>query len=74
MRLQKSASVEMNAIMAERRIQAALIRQIPPAAHRTYQLGDEVLVFSEQDKNWLGTFIVMHPQGRMINIQNREGT
>ena len=42
-----SAQMEMNAIVAERRIQAALTRQIPPAADRTYQLGDEVLVFSE---------------------------
>ena len=74
MRLLATAQMEMNAIVAERRVQAALTRQIPPAADRVYQLGDEVLVFSEQDKNWLGPFVVMHVQGRMITIQNREGT
>ena len=61
-RLLVSAQIEMNAIIAERRIQAALTRQIPPAAHRVYQLGDEVLVFSEIDKNWLGPFKAMHVQ------------
>ena len=63
MKLLISAQIEMNAIVAERRIQAALTRQIRPASDRTYQLGDEVLVFSEQDKTWLGPFIVMHVQG-----------
>ena len=74
MRLLTSAQIGMNAIIAERKIQAALTRQIPPAADRTYQLGDEVLVISEQDNNWSGPFTVMHFQGRMITIQNREGT
>ena len=60
MKLLTSAQIEMNAIVVERRIQAALTRQIPPAADRIYQIGDEVLVFSGVDKNWLGPFIVMH--------------
>ena len=74
MGLLTSGQMEMNAIIAERRIQAALTKQIPPAADRTYRLGDEVLVFCEQDKTWIGPFTVMHVQGRMITIQNREGT
>ena len=68
-----SAQMEMNTIVAERRIQAALSRQIPTAADKIYQLGDEILVFCEPDKTWLGPFIVMHVQGRIIIIQNREG-
>ena len=74
MRLLIFAQMEMNATIAERRIQAELTKQIPPAADRTYQIGDEVLVFSEQDKNWLRPFTVVHVQGRMISIPNREGT
>ena len=73
MRPLTSDKMEMNAIIPERRIQAALTKLIPPAADRRHQLEDEVLIFSEQDKNWLGPFIVMHFQGRMIIIQNREG-
>ena len=74
MRLVTSTQMEMNAIIPERIMQAALTRQIPPAADRTYQIGGEVLVFSEHDKNYLIPFIVMHFQGRTIAIQNREGT
>lgn len=47
----------MNNIIAERSVLAALKRDIPPAAYRQYKLGEEVLVYSEKDKNWLGPFL-----------------
>lgn len=41
---------EMNSIIAERRILAALTRNVRPASDRVYRLGDEFLVFSEKKK------------------------
>lgn len=38
----------MNSIVTERRELEALTRNIPPAADRTYKMGEEVTVFSEQ--------------------------
>lgn len=74
MHLLASAQIEMSAIIAERRVQATLTRQITPAADLEYQIGDEALAFSEQEKNWVELSIVMHVQKRMITIENREGT
>ena len=50
MQIISTAQMEMNAIMAEQRVLATLNRNIPPASHRLYNLGDEILVFSEQEK------------------------
>ena len=44
------AQMEMNSIVAERRVLAALTRNIPPAGKYTYILGEEVLVYSESNK------------------------
>jgi len=61
---------EMNAIIAERRVLTALNRDIPPAADRVYSLGEKVLVYSEKEKEWVGTYTVVHINGRMITVQN----
>ena len=50
--------------MAKMRISRALRRSVPPAAHRAYDPGDEVLVWREKVVNhcigeWLGLFSVL---------------
>lgn len=74
MKIMASAKMEMNAIIAEKRVQAAVPRQIPPATDLVYQMVDEVLVFIEKEGNWIGLFVVMHVRGRMITIHHREET
>ena len=69
----KKAQAEMNTIVAERRVLAALTRDIPPAADRTYKLGEEVLVYSELNKRWEGPFIIVDCTGRQVTIANIEG-
>ena len=50
MQIISTAQMEMNEIMAERSVLASLNRSIRPASDRVYKLGDEILVFSEQEK------------------------
>ena len=68
------AQMEMNAIVAERRIMAPLTKDIPPAADRVCELGEEVLVFAEKEKKWTGPSIVVNVHGRMITVQARDGS
>lgn len=70
----KTAQAEMNSIVAERKVYAAPTRNIPPAADRTYKLGEEVLVLSEGKKERPGSYVVSNIEGRMITIQNKYGT
>lgn len=48
------AQVEMNKILAERRILAALTRSIPAATDVVYRVGQEVLVYQERSREWIG--------------------
>lgn len=47
----KTAQAETNLIVAEWRVREALTGNNPPAADQTYKLGEEVLVYSEENKN-----------------------
>ena len=69
----KIAQAEMNSIVAERRVLAALTRDIPPAADRTYKIGEEVLIYSEKEKKWLGPFIVVDCTGRLVTVRSLDG-
>ena len=68
MQILSTVQMEMNAINAERRVLAALNPKIPPAFDRVYNLGDEILVFSEQEKHWIGPFLVCSVHGRTITV------
>ena len=70
----KKAQAERNSILGERRVLEALTRNIPPAADRTYKLGEEVLVYSEKDKKWEGPFIVLDFTGRQVTVSTKDGT
>lgn len=69
----KTAQAEMNAIVAERRFRTALTHEISPAADRSYKVGEEVFVFSENRKEWIGPYLVVGTQGRMVTVQNIDG-
>lgn len=58
----------MNATVAERRVLRAPTGKIPPAANGTYELGQEVLVHSEQNKEWLGPVIVFNSNARLVIV------
>lgn len=64
----------MNSIVAERKIHAALTRNVPPAAHRTYKIGEEVLVYNDKNKKWEGLYIVIDCTGRTVTIRSIDGT
>ena len=48
------AQMEMNAVVTERRILAALPRSIPTATNVVFEIGQEVLVYQERSKEWIG--------------------
>jgi hypothetical protein len=43
--------MEMSAIVSENRITAALTQNVPSSVDRTYEVGEEVIVFREKEKN-----------------------
>jgi predicted alpha/beta superfamily hydrolase len=45
-----AAQMEMSAIVSENRITAALTHNVPSSVDRTYEVGEEVLVFREKEK------------------------
>lgn len=67
----QKAQAEMICIVVDRGVQEALTKNIPPAADRNYNLGDEVLIYSEQTKQWIGPFKVIQTEGRMIAVQQK---
>ncbi len=69
----KLAQAEMNSIIAERRVLAALTKKIPPAADRQYNLGEEVLIYDEKVKEWVGPAIVVDCTGRMVTVRSKDG-
>lgn len=44
-----NAQAETNSVTAERKVISTLKRDIPPAADRTYEKGEEMLVYYEEE-------------------------
>lgn len=72
MKILSAAQMEMNAINAERRVLSALNRNIPPTADRVNNLGDKIVVLSEQEKKWIAPFVTCNVPGQVITVQDRE--
>lgn len=70
----KLAQEEMNSIVAERRVLAAPIGNIPPAADRHLKLREEVLDFWTEEKKWIGPYNFMDFIGRQVTIRSKHGT
>lgn len=60
----KTTEIEINSIIAEIRVLKALRRGTPPAAEGSY--GEEVFVYNEDKKEWLGRLLFVDSTGRMI--------
>lgn len=63
----------MNAIVAERYIRSALVHKICLAADQSYKKGEEVLVYCENSREWIGSIRVVSTQGRMVTVQSLDG-
>ena len=74
MEIIKIAKAEMNSIIAERHVLAAINTKIPAAADRTYKFGEELLVYSEKDKGCLGPYIVIDSTGRQVTVKREDNT
>lgn len=59
---------EMNTIIAERRVLAALNGNIHLAVDIVQKIGEEILVYVEEDKQWKGLFIVFDFTGRQATV------
>jgi hypothetical protein len=68
-----AAQMEMNSIIAERRIATALAKNIPSAAEHVYAVGDEVLAFREKESSWTGPFKVVAIANKILTIQSTDG-
>lgn len=49
----------MIAIIAERKIMTTKTKIIPPASNRIYNVGEEILVYSDNEKKWVGPVIIV---------------
>lgn len=53
----------MNQMLDEQQVQTALSKKHLPEAVRTYKLGEQVLVYFNEKKEWIGPFIVVDSTG-----------
>jgi hypothetical protein len=67
-----AAQMEMSAIVSENRITAALAHNVPSSVDRTYEVGEEVLVFREKEKNWTGPMVVVLVEDKIIIVKDLE--
>lgn len=56
----KTARDEIKNIMAERRAQEALTKNIPPTDNQTYKLEDKVFLYSKKTEKGSGPFTLIH--------------
>ena len=67
------AQMEMNAVIAERRILAALARSIPTATDFVFEIGQEVLVYQERSKEWIGPATITGVRDKIVHVKSNEG-
>lgn len=70
-----NAQSKMNLIVAELLVPYNLTIDIPPAAVRTYKLAEDVLVvYSVTTKKFIGPFILVNTNARMITGESVDGS
>lgn len=69
-----AAQDEMNAIIAEIKIIIALPTHIPLAVSGVHEMGEDVLVYSENEKEWVRSILVVYVTVTLITIQTPDGT
>lgn len=65
----KTAQDETNSMFVQRKDWETLTKNVPPAADRKYNLGDQIVIYSETEKEWIVTFDVVHVEGRIITVR-----
>ena len=58
MKILSETFMEMNTVVAKKRITTALRQNIPSSALKTFKKGDEVLAYREKTKKWVGPYKV----------------
>lgn len=64
----KTARAEVSFIIAERKVTAALTKNVPSTAGRNYKPNDEVLKYDEQPQQWKGAYIVLDYKDRTVTV------
>lgn len=72
MNVTETTHAETKSTVAEDREISTLRRDIPPAIDRTYKLGDGVLVYNGEKKEWFSPLIVVYCAETMITLYNLE--
>ena len=67
------AQLEMNAVVAERRILAALFRSIPTEADLAFEIGQEVLVYQERSKEWIEPATSTCIRDKIVDVKSNDG-
>jgi hypothetical protein len=67
-----AAQMEVSAIVSENQITVALAHNVPSSVDRTYEVGEEVLVFREKEKSWTGTMVVVLVIDKNITVKYLE--
>ena len=68
------ARLEMGSIVSEQRITRALRSKLPPAVLHNKNAGDDVLVFREKKKRWVGPYKVNRVEDKMAFITDGKTT
>jgi hypothetical protein len=63
-----SAQREMQTIVAERRIQQALLSNVTQSADRSYEIGDEIPVYREASNRYEGPYEISNVDGKIVTI------
>ncbi len=63
-----TARAEMETIVAAQRIQKGLRSKIPPSAKYLFKPGEDVKVFREEPKKWIGPFSVVRVENKIITV------
>lgn len=63
-----------NSIIAEWHVLGALTTDIPPTTDRVYNIGEDVLVYYENEKTWVGPCVFVDCAWRQILFRSYDGT
>ena len=67
------AQLGRNAVVAERCILAALTKSIPTATDYVFELGQEVLVYQERCKEWIGSAPITGIRDKIVDAKSNDG-
>lgn len=70
MELFATTKAEMESIVARRRISTDLVKAVPPAADRVYEVGENISVHCKKKKAWEGPMLVTNVVDKIVSIQD----